>query len=70
MGHPFFQVSKVIVVGAADPRGPEILGWDMSDSVTQAVEAARSHLGNPKVKYEYIFIRDNRILCVGKLTVV
>jgi len=43
-------VSKVFVVGAEDSRGPDVLNWDMKDSVKEAVAAAREFLGNPKAE--------------------
>ena len=36
------QVGKVIVVGATDKRGPEVLRWDMADSVIDAVKQVSS----------------------------
>jgi len=48
--HGMSKVSKVFVVGAEDSRGPDVLNWDMKDSVKEAVAAAREFLGNPKAE--------------------
>lgn len=33
-----FQIGKVFVVGGTDPRGPEVLRWEMAPSILDAVE--------------------------------
>jgi len=38
-------VGRVIVVGARDPRVPRHLGWEVADSVEQAVARARATHG-------------------------
>lgn len=48
--HGMSKVGKVFVVGAEDSRGPDVLKWDMKDSVKEAVEAAKEFLGDPGAK--------------------
>ena len=38
--HGMDKVGKVYVVGATDPRGPDVLGWERCRSVVEAVEKA------------------------------
>eukprot|EP00898_Chlorokybus_atmophyticus_P001013 jgi/Chlat1/1912/Chrsp149S08697 len=52
--HGMDSVSKVIVVGAQDSRGPNILRWDMADDVIDAVAQARRHLKNPDATVTYL----------------
>lgn len=51
--HGMDKVGKVYVVGATDSRGPNILKWEMSDSVLDAVERAKRHLGKPDAQVTY-----------------
>eukprot|EP00897_Mesotaenium_endlicherianum_P008575 jgi/Mesen1/7746/ME000407S06961 len=47
------DVGKVFVVGATDPRGPEVLRWEMAPSIIDAVRRAREFLGKPKASVTY-----------------
>lgn len=47
------KVGKVFVVGATDPRGPSALNWEMCDSVVEAVERAKKHLGQPDAQVTF-----------------
>lgn len=42
--HGMDKVGRVFVVGARDPRGPEVLGWEQCETVVEAVEKARAYL--------------------------
>lgn len=53
--HPFFMwywgengrrhVDRIIAVGAENTHVPELLGWESSDTLAEAIATARSHLG-------------------------
>jgi hypothetical protein len=52
--HAMAEVGKVYAVGCGpDRRGAELLGWECRDTVMEAVEAARQHLGNPAAAVSY-----------------
>jgi len=53
--HPFFMwywgengrrhLSKIIAAGAENQHVPELLGWDRTETLAEAIASARSHLG-------------------------
>ena len=53
--HPFFMwywaengrrhIGKIIVAGAENRHVPELLGWDRSETLAEAIAQARSHMG-------------------------
>eukprot|EP00899_Mesostigma_viride_P020638 jgi/Mesvir1/28576/Mv00991-RA.1 len=51
--HGMDKTGKVYVVGAKDPRGPNILRWTMKDSIMEAVEDAKKFLNNPNANVTY-----------------
>jgi len=63
--HPFYMwywgengrahVGKVICVGAEDRRSAEVMGWDVADSMEEALEMAQSFVGHtPSVSHLHI----------------
>jgi hypothetical protein len=39
------HVGKVIVAGAENNHVPEILGWDRTDTLAEAIDSARGFMG-------------------------
>eukprot|EP00850_Spirogloea_muscicola_P010013 SM000057S18443 [mRNA] locus=s57:616797:622218:- [translate_table: standard] len=51
--HGMDKIGKVFVVGATDPRGPEILRWQTCPSVIDAVKKAREFLNKEDATVSY-----------------
>jgi len=52
--HGMDKVSRVYAAGARDRRGPDGLGWEVTGSVTEAIERAREFLGDPEARATYL----------------